>query len=104
MILNRKQFIEYWDTVCPYVGSSTGSPLWIPENFSTIKITCEYFIQTKIFLNYSDPTEKERYHAWCKETLFGQVRCFSSDTDNQIEWYGFTNREDAVIWTLKWSK
>ena len=58
-----------------------------------------------ISFNYPvEPTKEHKinYYNWCDKTLKGRVRCYSSDSDNDREWWGFTEQEDIVLWTLKW--
>lgn len=43
------------------------------------------------------------YWPWCKTNLRGRVLGYYSDRDNQIEWWGFTNKDDILLWTLKWA-
>lgn len=43
------------------------------------------------------------YWTWCREKLQGRVLGYYSDRDNGIEWWGFTNQDDILLWTLKWA-
>jgi hypothetical protein len=100
-IVSREEFIAAIEEESP--GSyltADGSPLWIPEAEFTPKTKCIKFILTKR-LNFKNEA-KDAYWEWCNSTLNGQVRCFSSGDEN--EWWGFSNPDDVVIWSLKWAK
>jgi hypothetical protein len=75
-------------------------PLWIPENDFAPKTKCIKFVLTTK-LNFTSEAKYE-YWEWCNSTLNGIVRCFSSGDEN--EWWGFSDPDDVVIWTLKWAK
>lgn len=96
MILNRQEFADSFNSLKEGLGDSN-SPLWVPEEDT--KEPSNWFVCV-------EPIEvsrfKRAYWDWCNSTLTGKVRCYSSDTDNKKEWWGFTNQEDIVIWTLKW--
>lgn len=96
MILDRQEFAQTFNTIQQGLGDSD-SPLWIPEEESGSPsqwFVCVNPIGVHRF--------KFDYYAWCNKTLKGRVRCYSSDSDNKKEWWGFTNKEDIVLWTLKW--
>lgn len=96
VIKDRNQFAEYFNNIKSGLGNDD-SPLWIPdegkENISNWFV-CVRPIKAHKF--------KYDYYNWCNLTLQGNVRCYSSD-ENEEEWWGFTNYDDIFIWILKWS-
>lgn len=100
-MINRAQFVEYFEQIKPGLGAYH-SPLWIPEQSrdSSQTVHCEWFVCVPPVEVHSF---KEDYWSWCNENLAGAVRCFSSDSDNLREWWGFTDQADMVLWTLRWS-
>lgn len=94
MILERQEFADYFKSLDERLAG-TDSPLWIPDEGTPSK----WFVCTKPIGVHRF---KFSYYDWCNKTLKGRVRCYSSDTDNEQEWWGFTNQEDIVLWTLKW--
>jgi hypothetical protein len=96
-MLTRNEFVEYFDQLDPRIqAAESSSPLWIPEQDT---IQCQWFVCAKP-INAS--TFDSTYFTWCQQMLQGAVLCFSSDTDNQQEWWGFTHQEDIPLWMLKW--
>jgi hypothetical protein len=98
-IMSRKEFSDKFSGVFNEILHADHQ-LWIPETDFEPKATCIKFIRTKRLLFTSN--DKYDYWDWCNETLKGQVRCFSSGDED--EWWGFTDPDDVVIWTLKWAK
>jgi hypothetical protein len=96
-IMSREEFRDKFSGVFNEVIRAD-HPLWIPENDFAPKIKCIKFILTKK-INYDS---KDDYWEWCNSTLSGVVRCFSSGDED--EWWGFSDPDDVVIWTLKWAK
>lgn len=43
------------------------------------------------------------YWVWCSENLRGRVMGYYCDYENQIEWWGFTHKEDILFWLLRWA-
>lgn len=73
------------------------SPLWSVER--RMKIKPEWFIC--INRDTLDVDLKD-YWNWCYTHLSGELICYLS-SDKHGEWWGFTNKDDIVIWLLKWS-
>ena len=96
MILDRTEFAYHFNALKDALGND-GSPLWIPEENSEEPYTWFVCVKPNGVSRF-----KWSYWEWCNSTLIGKVRCYSSDTDNQQEWWGFTNKEDITIWMLKW--
>ena len=101
MILNRRQFKTYFDSLDPRL-SVRGGPLWIPESFDDQRIRCRWFVKVRP-LAVQEHDELNEYWQWCETSLSGQARCFSSDS-KQEEWWGFTHRRDITYWLLKWTR
>lgn len=77
------------------------SPVWCPEHDMTDK--CEWFVCVPC-LSLSRNNIKDDYWLWCTNNLNGYVRCFMSDSDNNKEWWGFTDGSDITVWLLKWAR
>lgn len=97
MILTRGEFSKFFNELKSGLGEPE-SPLWIPEQN---KCPSDWFVRVK-------PIGVERfkfsYWDWCNKTLTGKVLCYSSTGDDgNEEWWGFTNRDDIVLWMLKWT-
>lgn len=90
--LTRQEFANHYNQLKPGLGDPD-SPLWIPDPEGN---TCRFFIRVPKPVGANDD-----YHSWCERHLDGLVRCFSSSEDAG-EWWGFTNKDDIVMWTLKW--
>lgn len=96
MVLNRKEFAHYFNALKEGMGDAK-SPLWAPEELQSpvsLWFVCVKPIGVSRF--------KWDYWNWCNSTLAGQVRCYSSDTTDKKEWWGFTNKDDIPVWMLKW--
>lgn len=97
MILSRAEFAHYFNALKEGLGNE-GSPLWVPDydgdGSPGLWFVCVKPIGAHRF--------KLQYYDWCNKTLKGKVRCYSSDTADKKEWWGFTNKEDIVVWSLKW--
>ena len=100
MILTRSEFTDYFEQQQPGIAAADG-PLWIPETYLR-PCHCTWFVQVRPLL---EPTsDLTFYHTWCRENLSGEIRCFSSDSRNKHEWWGFTDPNDIIIWLLRWSQ
>lgn len=110
MIYNRDQFIDW---IIREVKSnldifSKASPLWVPEH--DLVSECRWFVLTKPipFNARFDPdgrgNQKKTYYEWCDNNLQGQTRCFLSNAELSLEWWGFTHKQDAMWWMLKWHR
>ncbi len=94
MMLSREEFAHYFNALKEGLGDKN-SPLWVPDEEEPSEwFVCVSPIGVSRF--------KWEYYNWCNTTLRGRVRCYSSDPDDKKEWWGFTNKEDVVVWTLKW--
>lgn len=110
-ILTRREFRNLFNSYKQGLGNHN-SPLWVPEQsgVSTRKerIKSKWFICVKpiappiLGTNCRDSI-RETYSQWCQRNCKGRVLCYSSDTDNGEEWYGFTCKDDILLWVLKWA-
>ena len=96
MLLDRAEFAQHFNRTQDGLGDNS-SPLWIPEDDGA---PSEWFVCVEPLKSHNF---KQGYWDWCNTTLSGKVRCYSSDSDNQKEWWGFTDKQDIVLWTLKWT-
>ena len=94
MILSREEFADHFKSLDKRLAGPD-SPLWIPDELNP----SQWFVCIKPIGVHRFKFE---YYDWCNKTLNGRVRCYSSDSDNDKEWWGFTNKQDIVLWTLKW--
>lgn len=107
MIYTRQQFADMWDEEKPGLGNAD-SPLWVPEdNWSSMggtgPVHCEWFVCIKPMRLGQERDRKIKFWDWCNHNLAGQCRCFSSNTQGNEEWWGFTERDDITLWMLKWA-
>jgi hypothetical protein len=94
VILDRTEFADYFNSLDSRLGGPD-SPLWIPDDFTP----SQWFVCVKPIGVHRF---KFSYFDWCNKTLAGRVRCYSSDPENQKEWWGFTDKNDIALWMLKW--
>ena len=97
MILSRAEFAQMFNDIKSGLGDPD-SPLWLPDD-AVPGDPSEWFVSVKPLRVHQF---KSGYYGWCRSALSGQVRCYSSDTDNQQEWWGFTQQEDIALWKLRW--
>ena len=98
MILTREEFSHYFNALKEGLGDSK-SPLWIPDEAEDGGPS-EWFVCVKPIGVHKF---KFAYYDWCNKTLRGKVRCYSSDNDDEQEWWGFTDQKDIPLWMLKWT-
>jgi len=96
-ILSREEFVKHFNGIKPGLGNPT-SPLWNPEEYLK-KNQCYWFIKVKPIIS---SVNKIDYWTWCNQCLQGKVLCYSSDDIGQEEWWGFSNKNDIVLWSLRW--
>lgn len=98
-MISRQEFIEYFRSLDARIdGDDPLSPLWVPEEHG--QITCQCFVCIKPIQAYKF---KSKYYQWCRDTLNGETRCFSTSSESQQEWWGFTDPNDVPVWLLKWA-
>jgi len=97
-VLTRPEFIDYFRNLDHRIdGTDPLCPLWIPEEGH---ITCHWFVRVSPLGIHKF---KWKYYDWCNRALQGKVRCFSSSSEEQEEWWGFTHEQDITAWILKWA-
>jgi hypothetical protein len=75
--------------------------IWNAEKFNPDnRFFCQWFVCVKPFMLQED---KDEYWEWCNKNLTGKITCFSSSTDSMEEWWGFTEKQDILIWLLRWN-
>lgn len=99
-IVSRKEFKDVMLMTFPAKKLDSKHPLWIPEKDFAPKVKCIKFVRTNPVKLVRE--NKDEYWRWCNETLNGTVRCFTSGDED--EWWGFTDPDDVVIWTLRWAR
>lgn len=99
-VMTRAQFINYLEENHFLSVSDPTHPVWFAESDTALAVAnpvkCVSFLRVSSFTIF----EKDSYWDWCEKTLSGQVRCFVSGQEH--EWWGFTDPDDVVIWSLKW--
>jgi hypothetical protein len=97
-MINRKQFRQLFNNKRNGLGD-WDSPLWLPEQYNNHEPS-RWFVNIRPLNHQNFKTE---FWAWANETCRGQVLCYSSSNEKQEEWWGFTHRDDIVLFLLKWS-
>jgi hypothetical protein len=103
-VLTRRQFRQHWESVMPGLGEDD-SVLWALEEHNNKK--CRWFVCVRPLatdLEWLDGDWKHDYWLWCNRNCAGQTLCYSSDHENQEEWWGFSHHADIVLWMLKWAQ
>jgi hypothetical protein len=95
-ILTRSEFKDYWNNIKEGLGNAD-SPLWEAER-EIFKGNYQWFV-SKSITSYGN---LEEYWQWCEVTLKGNITCYSASSEENQEWWGFTNKDDIVIWSLRW--
>lgn len=104
MIIDRSEFkkvISGWSDSEDF--SLDSSPVWAQEN--SFKICSEWFVCCPVIggiTNNNWRDIRDRYRQWCADNLTGNILCYYSSTNDDIEWWGFGNKDDIVLWSLKW--
>lgn len=103
MVLDRTEFADHFNSVKPGLGDES-SPLWAPEEDTG---PLQWFVCVEPLSQSpkrkAHEVTKDVYWAWCNENLVGTTRCYSSDYQGKQEWWGFSDKQDIVLWTLKWT-
>ena len=95
MILTRRKFKTWMKIMVPKL-SNRGGPVWSVE---TNQCRPRWFVKAKpVGLCAS----QSLYWDWCNQNMKGKLLCYWSNSEQQEEWWGFTNQSDIVFWTLGW--
>ena len=97
MIITRKQFKKHWSNMRPSFAAKT-SGLWIPEKSINGPVS-QCFVCTKPIKLYSD--YKSVFDEF-ENNITGIIRCYSSSNTLEEEWWGFTEKDDALWFCLRW--
>lgn len=97
MIVNRSEFRKIWNGYKPGLGD-WNSPLWMPEENHRNKKSRWFACIPPIYNSVYN-----EFRMWCVTNCRGQVLCYSSNCEDQEEWYGFTHKPDIMLFMLKWS-
>jgi hypothetical protein len=101
-VLDRQQFIEYWAVSLPGL-SRVGSAMWAYED--ACKKKSEWFTCVRpLEIDMHGRDKKTAYWQWCNSNCVGQILCYSSNYEEQQEWWGFSHHADIAFWLLKWAK
>lgn len=99
MILSRHEY-RMWVRLREPRFYPRSSPAWTHE---PPKHPGQWFVKVRPIRVSRSSYSKTDYWAWCNKNLQGRLLCYWSDTENQEEWWGFTNKDDIAIWLLKWN-
>jgi hypothetical protein len=101
LVVNREQFTAIFDKIFEREGGVKVVPmLWTPEEIYDVE--CTHFACVPP-VKLSLKNNRNAYWKWCEKTLKGKVLCFSSNDEDKEEWWGFTEKEDIMIWMLRWN-
>lgn len=101
MILTRHEF-RMWVRLREPRFYPWSSPAWTHE---PRKYPSQWFVKVRpIPMNLSSyVNRKSEYWAWCNENLNGRLLCYWTNSEDQVEWWGFTQKDDIALWLLKWN-
>jgi hypothetical protein len=105
-VLTRRQFRQHWEGIMPGIAQD-GSALWLMEESYGKKsrwFVCTRPLGTESELMVEGLSPKHEYWLWCHRHCAGQILCYSTDHENQEEWWGFSHHADIVLWMLKWAR
>lgn len=109
-MITREEFIAWWDNMVPEnPADREDHPLWIPEHswqYTGLEGALPPSTPSQWFVKHLDcGIITPDYWSWCDANLKGTVRCYMLDTheDGDWAWWGFTDRDDIVLWMLKWA-
>ena len=94
-MLTRLEFAQYFNSLRQGLGDPD-SPLWDIE-----EEPCNYFIAVKPVNFWDEEGTKPEYWDWCNKYCKGKLVCYSSSDEE--EWWGFTDQQDILLWTLRWA-
>jgi hypothetical protein len=100
-VLDRQQFIQHWEDILPGMGE-LGSAIWAYEDACGKK--SEWFTCVRSLDVHHSHDKKTAYWQWCNSNCAGQVLCYSTNPEEQEEWWGFSHHADIAFWMLKWAQ
>ena len=101
-VLTRKQFKQHWEDILPGMGE-TGGAIWAYEDACGKK--SEWFTCIRpLEIDMRGYDKKTEYWQWCNSNCVGQILCYSTNREEQEEWWGFSHHADIAFWMLKWAQ
>ena len=98
-MMNRNEFAAYFNSKDKLGGPK--SPLWCPEGEN---VKCNWFVKVRpVKFGRPGGYTRSNFYAWNGAMLNGRILCYSSDDTNEEEWWGFTDKEDILMFILKWA-
>lgn len=97
-VLTRQEYIDYWNERDPDLVEPDGV-MWFWEAESGIESKWFFWSDTVAYNHIIK--DRDYFWRWCDQNLQGSVTCYSSGREG--EWWGFTDRDDIVLWVLKWT-
>ena len=96
MIYNRQNFIDLW----------SGKKVALDQLFMIEQIDNNHEAQWFVCIKPIDNKHfqgEAKYWRWCDENCTGKLYCYSSSSELQQEWWGFSDYDDIPLWLLKWA-
>lgn len=79
------------------------SPLWFPESMDKKNIwKSNWFVCVNPISLWNLKEAKKEYWEWSRTQLTGRIACYTSSDWTGEEWWGFENKDDIVLWSLRW--
>lgn len=123
-MMTREQFIEQYNTIYASKGLSVrtqGSAYTLtPSDVCFVSIEggaagievgnsqrwlpapkCGWFVKTQLNLDVVSDISGE-HGQWVAQHCKGKVVKYRTDYDRKLCWWGFTNPDDILLWTLRW--
>jgi hypothetical protein len=98
IIISREEYIKYLDNIIPGLGKP-GNGCWVPEQSNPVGPSY-WFVCCKPIANIRNGC----FWDDCYANMQGHLKCYSSSDDEQAEWWGFTEKDDAIWFMLRWSQ
>jgi len=95
-MIDRNEFAAIWEKIRPGLGGPESS-LWAGEEDGDP--VSQWFVNVKQIPTANKPS----FWDWVKENMQGKIRCYSSDSIYNEEWWGFADQYDVPLWLLKWA-
>lgn len=100
MVLNREEFVAAMARRFGpiYDPMNDAHVMWAGEKHTMVR--CEFFVNIHpIRISALGGA----YWDWVDENVVGMVSCYSSDSVNNEEWWGFTDADSIAVWLLRWA-
>ena len=108
-ITTRNKFIKIFDAKfnrpdLPINCADDRHVIWEGEKSYSPRAKCKWFVCVTPIDFGPGRISKRDFWEWINATLSKKIVCYSSDSLNKEEWWGFEDKKDAIVWLLKWSK